>query len=594
MEITDQIRQVANIVEIVSLYTTLRKRGRKHVGLCPFHAEKDPSFTVDDEKQLYHCFGCGAGGDVFTLVMEKESLSFPEAQKFLADKYNIKLPEKRKYSPQLLKLEEQLFKINENTLAFFKKNLHTTKEGEKALSYLKERNISEDTIQEIKIGYALNSWDSLVSFFKEKNTDLKLLEKAGLVLYSQKKNGYYDRFRGRIIFPIFNLNGKVVAFGGRTIVDAEPKYLNSPDTQIYTKGKVLYGLNFSKVIIREKGELILVEGYTDFLSLYQAGIQNVAASLGTSLTPDQVIQAKRFEPRMIISYDADSAGKKAASRAISLCFEKGVQIKVVTLPEGLDPDSFLMKYGVDQFNRLVQKSTPGIKFLIDTHLQGRKAEIPEEKAKIARNIVDEIEKISNPIIRSEYLKQTSEHLSIDENTLRSMVKQKSTEEKEEEKVAFLNAEKRLLQILYSDKTIGPYIFEEIKEEYFQDLKSKPIFIALTESFKNGKEFSVHELKQKVEPSLFSSLSRALQEREQASTVEEALECLNTLKLFSLENKVKKLNVEIVRLERKGEKEKIKLLIKQIQDIKEQLSLLSKRNYENISSNKWDSFARERS
>ncbi|TEU06665.1 MAG: DNA primase, partial [Candidatus Aminicenantes bacterium] len=314
MEIVDQIRQTASIVEIASQYTTLRRRGNKHVGLCPFHSEKTPSFTVDDEKQLFHCFGCGAGGDIFTLVMERENLSFPEALKYLAEKYNIPLPKKREFSPQLQKLEEQLFKINENTLAFFKKNLFTTKEGEKALEYLKKRDISEEIIQKLKIGYALNSWDSLLSFFKEKKVTPKLLEKAGLVLYNQKKDSYYDRFRGRIIFPIFGLTGKVVAFGGRSILNADPKYLNSPDTPVYSKGKILYGLNFSKESISDTGEVIIVEGYTDFVSLYQAGITNIAASLGTSLTSDQVSQTLRFAPKIIINYDGDSAGKLATSR----------------------------------------------------------------------------------------------------------------------------------------------------------------------------------------------------------------------------------------------------------------------------------------
>lgn len=594
MEIIDQIRQVANIIDIVSQYTTLRKRGKKHIGLCPFHSEKDPSFTVDDEKQLYHCFGCGAGGDVFTLVMEKESLSFPEALKFLADKYNVKLPERRKFSPQLQKLEEQLFKINEHTLAFFKKNLFNTKEGEKALDYLQKRKISKEVIQELKIGYALNSWDSLILFFKEKNVEPKLLEKAGLILFSQKKNGYYDRFRGRIIFPIFNLTGKVIAFGGRTIADAEPKYLNSPDTPIYTKGKFLYGLNFCKDSIREKGEAILVEGYTDFLALYQAGITNVAASLGTSLTSDQVSLALRFTPKINVSYDADPAGKKAAIRAISLCFEKGLQIKVLTLPEGLDPDSYIKKYGANQFNKLVQKSTLGLKFLIDSHLQEDNIEIPEEKAKIARDIVSEIGRIPDPVVRSEYFKQTGEYLSIDEHTLRSMAKQKPIEKKAEEKDSFLNAEKRLLQILIEDKKIGPYVFAEIKEEYYQDLRSEPIFIALSESFKKGEESSLPELIQKIDPSLSASLTRALQEKEQDATVEEALECLNTLRQLSLENQAKKLNSEIARLERNKERDKILPLIKKFQDIKNQLSLLSERNYQNLGYNKGDSTTKERS
>ena len=241
MEVIDQIRQASNIIEIASQYTTLRMRGKRHVGLCPFHSEKAPSFTVDEETQLYHCFGCGAGGDIFTLVMEKESLSFPEALKSLAEKYNITLPERRKLSPQFLKLEEKLFKINEDTLAFFKKNLFNTKEGEKALAYLQKRKISSDIIQKLKIGYSMNSWESLISFFQGKGIQPKLLEQAGLALYSEKKKGYYDRFRGRIIFPIFTLSGKPVAYGGRTIFDAEPKYLNSPDTPIFTKGRLLYG-----------------------------------------------------------------------------------------------------------------------------------------------------------------------------------------------------------------------------------------------------------------------------------------------------------------------------------------------------------------
>ncbi|UCE22979.1 MAG: DNA primase [Candidatus Aminicenantes bacterium] len=594
MEVIDQIRQASSIIEIASQYTSLRLRGKRHVGLCPFHSEKAPSFTVDEEKQLYHCFGCGAGGDIFTLIMEKENLSFPEALKFLADKYNIPLPERRKMSPQLKKLEEQLSKINEDTLAFFKKNLFKTKEGEKALSYLQKRKISPEIIQKLKIGYALNSWDSLISFFQGKGIQPNLLVKAGLALRSEKKKGYYDRFRGRIIFPIFTESGKPVAFGGRTIFDAEPKYLNSPDTPIYIKGKLLYGMNFCKDDIRKKGYAILVEGYTDFLTLFQEGITNLAASLGTSLTSDQVSFAKRFASRMIVSYDADKPGIKAAERAISLCFEKGVQIRVLNLPEGFDPDSFINKFGGNKFKELAQKSTPGLKFLIDTQLQKINEESAEEKAQIAKNIVIEIEKIPDPVVRSEYLKQTSEQLSIDENVLRSMIQRKSAKEGEMEKGTFLNAEKRLLQILLEEKEIAPYIFAEIKEEYFHGLKSKPIFNALSENFRKGKSSSLHELKQKVDPTLVSSLSKAMLEKEQNASVEEAFECLNTLKQLSLENLAKKLNAELTQLERKGDKEKIIPLIKQIQETKKELSILSKRNYQNLSYNNRDGVELERS
>ncbi len=594
MEIIDQIRQVANIVDIASRYTTLKKRGKKYVGLCPFHSEKDPSFTVDDEKQLFHCFGCGAGGDIFTLIMEKENLSFPEALRSLAQKYNIALPQQSKVSPQLRKLEEQLFKINEETLAFFKKNLFTSAEGEKAHDYLKKRGVSEEIIQELKIGYAFNSWDSLLSHFQAKGVSPKLLEKGGLVLFNQKKASYYDRFRGRVIFPIFDLTGKVVAFGGRTIFDDDPKYLNSPDTPVYSKGRILYGMNFCKESIRERGELILVEGYTDFISVYQAGITNAAASLGTSLTSDQTLLALRFAPRMIVSYDGDSAGRSAAGRAVSLCFEKGLQAKVVLLPQDVDPDNFIRKYGADEYKSLILKSAPSLRFLIDSFLQEKKDDSPEEKARVARLVVREVAKIPDSITRSEYLKKVSEYLSIDEGALRRIIQQKSREEKAEEKEPFLPAEKRLLQILYEDEDIAPYVFEEIKEEDIRDLKGKPIFIALSNCFKNGKKPSHHELKEKIDAILLSSLSRVLLEKEQPATVEEAFECINALRQFSLENRSKELKAEIIKSERNGEKEKLRALLSQRQEITRQLSSLSKRSYQNLGYNNETSSTKERS
>ncbi len=571
MEIIDQIRQVASIVDIASQYTTLIKRGQKYVGLCPFHSEKTPSFTVDNDKQLYHCFGCGAGGDIFTLVMEKENLGFPEALRYLAKKYNIRLPDKKKFSSQKLKLEEMLYKISENALAFFKKNLFNTKEGQKALGYLEKRKISEEIIQKLKIGYAMNSWDALLSYFQGKNISPGVLEKAGLVLRRQKKEGYYDRFRGRIIFPIFTETGKVVAFGGRTIIKAELKYLNSPDTLIYTKGKLLYGINFCKESIREKGEVILVEGYTDFLSLYQAGITNCAASLGTSLTTHQVSIARNFAPRMIISYDGDDAGTKASVRGISLCFERGVQIKVLTLPDGMDPDSFIRKSGVDKFKSLVQNSTGGLKFLINTLIRKTNLEIPEEKAKVVNHILTEIEKIANPFIRSEYLKKTSEHLSINEEDLRAMIRQKSKGGETETKGYFLNAEKRLLQVLFENSSFTTTIFNNMNEQDFKGLKSEPILHALSQFFRNGKSPNFNELMKKIDPSLRTLLSEILQETREKPTIEKVKDYIQALKKHAREKQSEEINAQISKLERSGEQEKILSLLRQRQKITEELS-----------------------
>ena len=369
MEAIDQVRQVADIVDIASLYTTLNKRGRKHVGLCPFHSEKTPSFTVDSEKQLFHCFGCGVGGDVFTLVMEKENMTFPEALNHLAERYHVPLPQKSRLSPELQKLEDKVYKINEQAVAFFRRCLLRTKEGETARAYLRKRGLSDETLETLQVGYAPNSWTALVSDFREKGHDGAVLEKAGLALPGQKKPGYYDRFRGRVIFPIFTPAGKPVAFGGRTIVEADPKYLNSPDTPVYSKGKLLYGLNWTKEALREAGEAILVEGYTDFSALYQTGIRNVAASLGTALTPYQVDNIRRAMGQdkgqgIVINYDGDSAGRNAALRAVPLCLEKALPCRVVLLPQNLDPDAYVRKHGRDAYLDQVKQSVPGLKFLV--------------------------------------------------------------------------------------------------------------------------------------------------------------------------------------------------------------------------------------
>lgn len=573
MDVIDQIKNTASIVDIASQYTTLRRRGKKHFGLCPFHSEKTPSFTVDEDKQLFHCFGCNIGGDLFTLVMEKESLSFPEALRFLAEKYNIPIPEKRKFSPQLLKLEEKLYKVCEDSLAFFRKNLHNTSEGKSAHEYLRKRGISEEIIQNLKIGYALNSWDALLNFFQRKNISPGLLEKAGLVLRRTTKEGYYDRFRARIIFPIFTPTGKVVAFGGRTIINQEPKYLNSPDTPVYTKGKLLYGWNITKDAIREKREIILVEGYTDFLALLQAGIPNAAASLGTSLTSEQVMQASRFESRVIVAYDADAAGIKAALRAISMCFEQGVEIRILTLPKGYDPDSYIRKYGSKEFMEKIQQSKPGLKFLIDSYVQGKRLESPEQKNKIARYIVNEIVKIPDSIIQSEYLKQLSEELTIDEGTLRSLIKAKAETKEEEQKTVFLNAEKRLLQILFENSSIGTAVFRAMRPEDYKGLKSAPVFQILSDFFNEGKEPNYQHMREKIARDLFSSLSQVLQEEEQEASVEEAMECVRALRQYALENKYIGLKHRITMLEKANEDEKVLSVMKELQDVKMQLSLL---------------------
>jgi DNA primase len=570
MEIIDQVRQASSIVEIASQYTTLKRRGRKWVGLCPFHTEKTPSFTVDEEKQLYHCFGCGVGGDIFSLIMERENLTFPEALKSLAERYHVPLPAHQRVRPEVLRLEEKLFKINELALGFFKKNLFNTQEGKKALEYLINRGLSDETIQTLKIGYALNSWTALIDFFQAKEVPVQLLEKGGLALPGSRPGEFRDRFRGRVIFPIFSLTGRVVAFGGRTVVDAEPKYLNSPETPLYSKGKLLYGLNFTKDAIRQEGTAILVEGYTDFSSLYQAGITNVVASLGTALTPWQVGQAMRFAQRLIVNYDGDSAGRTAAARAVPLGFEKGLNVDVLVLPDDLDPDAFLKKHGRDKYLALQKKTVAGLDFLIDSLASGVRMHIPEEKGKVARAVVKEIEKVPDPVARSEYLRRASSKLGVNEELLRNIVETRPADKAPEEGGLFCPAEKRLFQILMADRSVAPYVFSECGEEVFQGLRSEPAFQYILGCFQKDEDWSFPGLQGKVPPALLSQLAKALFEKASAGSVEEAQECLKSLRKFHLQNRLKDIQQRITRSERKGEKEELLALLYQKQDITKQI------------------------
>jgi DNA primase len=570
MEIIEQVRGASSIVEIASQYTTLKRRGRKWVGLCPFHTEKTPSFTVDEEKQLYHCFGCGVGGDVFSLVMEKENLTFPEALRSLAERYKIPLPAHQRVRPEVLKLEEKLFKANETALAYFRKNLVGTSEGRKALDYLKKRGLSDETIQTLKIGYALNAWTALIDFFKAKDVPVSLLEKGGLALPGARPGEYRDRFRGRVIFPIFSLTGRVVAFGGRTVFDADPKYLNSPETPLYSKGKLLYGLNITKDAIRREGTAVLVEGYTDFSSLYQAGITNVVASLGTALTPWQVGQALRFAPRLVVNYDGDNAGRAAAARAVPLGLEKGLNVEVLVLPDGLDPDAFLRTHGRDRYLAAMKKTVPGLDFLIDSLSAGVRMSVPEEKGKVARAVVREIEKVPDPVARSEYIRRASARLGVSEELFRSIVVAKAPTKEAEEAGLFCPAERRLFQILMGEPALAPDIFAECGEEIFEGLPSEPVFRHILERFKNDEDWSFAGLQGKVPPALLSSVARALFEKSSGGSVEEAQECLRSLRRVHLQNRLKDIQLRIARSEKSGQTEELLALLYQKQDVTKQI------------------------
>lgn len=396
----DEVLRKSDIVSVVEGYIRLKKSGKSYIGLCPFHKEKTPSFTISREKGLYHCFGCKAGGSVVDFIMKMENYSFPEAVEYLAKMFNVKL-DYEGVSSQLQDEElEKLYEYSFLAAEYFYDKLFNSNEGHSALKYLIDRGIQETTIKTFRIGYALSAWDGLVNFIQSNNYKLDIFEKLGLII--KKENGdYYDRFRGRIIFPIYSSSGRVIAFGGRTLLNEpeQPKYMNSPETRIYTKGKTLFGLFHTKDEIRKNQAVILVEGYMDFLSLYQYGIKNVVASAGTALTFDQIYILQRIVPNINLVFDGDEAGQKASIRAIDLLLQTDVNFKITSLPENEDPDSFIKKFGVNDFNKLVLNGKNYIDYVYSLAEKNNSLSDSQTKIKVVNSLIEYTAKVKDPIRR---------------------------------------------------------------------------------------------------------------------------------------------------------------------------------------------------
>jgi len=344
-DIVARVREASDIVEVISRFLPLKKQGKRYVALCPFHSEKAPSFSVSPDKQLYYCFGCQAGGNVISFLMAHEKMEFTEAVKYLADSAGIKIPEKRETQKETERKAE-LWQANNLALDYFSRCLRNERVGKPARSYLAKRGITDETIKAFGIGYAADRWDGLIKFAKSKGFDLKILEEAHLLQRSEKSGDLFDFFRGRLIFPIHAISGKILGFGGRASKEEQqPKYLNSPESPIYQKRTVLYGLYHAKDNIEKKRAAILVEGYTDLVSLYQGGFENVAAVSGTAFTLEQARLLSRFADEVFVLFDSDQAGSSAALRSVEHLFAAGLEVKLIALPAGEDPDSLIRGRG---------------------------------------------------------------------------------------------------------------------------------------------------------------------------------------------------------------------------------------------------------
>jgi DNA primase len=416
-----EIKRRLSIINLIEGYTSIRKTGKGYVALCPFHDDHNPSMYVDEDKGLFHCFSCGAGGDVLGFYMRYNGLTFPEAVSDLAKRANIAI---EKSAPPVKGSSQagNLLKINSAVSGFYHRALLESRKGSAARDYLEKRNIPSGVVEEFRLGYAPDGWDTLVKFLKKHKIPLPLAEKTGLIVKKQSGEGYYDRFRNRIIFPICNVEGKVIGFGGRRIVETdEPKYINSPESEIYHKRKNFYGLDRSKEHIRKNKRAIIVEGYTDFLSLFSAGIKNVVATLGTSLTRDHVVMLRRYTDRIVVVFDGDESGIKAAVRSLDIFLEEGLLPSVVILPEGDDPDSFLARKGRKEFDKLIDESPTLLDFYIDnTVSEYRKGEITLNSG--VKEISDVLVKVNDPILRSSYIRKTAEKLGLRENEVLLLVR----------------------------------------------------------------------------------------------------------------------------------------------------------------------------
>ncbi len=416
----EQVRRASDIVDVIAGYVRLKKRGKNFLGLCPFHTEKTPSFNVSPERQMYHCFGCGVGGNVFTFVMEYEKVSFVEAVRTLAERAGIALPQERGDEKERETEAETLYTICRAAARMFYENMTNTVEGQLAREYFRHRGFSDETMRTFGLGYSLNGWENMLKLAEREKFPLDLVEKAGLIIRREDGSGYYDRFRGRAMFPIFSVTGRVIGFGARKLREDDPvpgKYINSPETPIYSKSRSLYGMHQAKDALREKEFAILVEGYADLISVYQAGIRNVVASSGTALTEEQINLIARYAKRITLVYDADSAGSKAALRGVDLIMEQGLDVRIAQLPEGEDPDSFVKKHGGPAFEKLVEGAVSFIDFKAHLFRAEGKFDTPEGQAEAVRSIVESVAKVKDELKRSFYVKSVAERYGVYESTL---------------------------------------------------------------------------------------------------------------------------------------------------------------------------------
>lgn len=588
----DDLKNRADLVRIVEMHVPLKKKGANWWGNCPFHGEKTASFSVSPQKGFYKCFGCGKGGSAYNFVMEMEGLNFPEAIKRVAEIAGVPLPEpiddknyerNKQRKKQQKAIADQVIELNRYALEFWEHHLTENNPHSKAArEYLEKREISTETIKKFHIGYAPDSWDALMSLLKEKGANEKLIELSGLVSVNEEKKRVYDRFRGRVMFPVLNVDGNPVAFGARILQTGEPKYLNSPETPAYTKGDHLYGLFQSKEDIRKKKYAILVEGYLDLIALYQFGITNCVASLGTAFTEHQSRLLGRFAKKVVVNYDGDKAGVKAARRAIETLLAEDFEIKILVLPDGQDPDDFIRANGFAAYKKQHEQSAATyLQFVLETAVQERNLSVPKQKAEAIEDVLPVISIVRNSIQKRDSFDQAMTFLRVDDAILKrdlwKSVKLGSRIETDNIKQQVARAtqakmtiaEHRLLELLIYDNELREIILPQIEETDYEMLATASVFRALFELQKTGAEVSLENLLEYVGDDETASdfvpvllMSEFLRENGEAidEVLRDAESCVATLRSMAISNRILDISQELILAEQSGNAELLNHLV----------------------------------
>ncbi|HUP63840.1 MAG TPA: DNA primase [Thermoanaerobaculia bacterium] len=560
--VISQVRSAADIVDVISQSTPLKQAGKTYKGLCPFHREKTPSFTVDRDKGFFYCFGCGTGGDVFKFVMLTERFNFPEAVEYVASRVGIQLP-RRKESARSPDRENLLEAIEEAAEAFHQALQWTPNAGEK---YLRERGIEPEMWKKYGFGYAPDSWDYILKRLGRKWSP-KQLESAGLVLPRKTGDGHYDRFRNRLIVPIHSETGSVIGFGGRSLDGSDPKYLNSPETEIFNKSRLLYNLHRARDAMRRQDRTVLVEGYFDCLTLDDAGVDGVVASMGTSLTMGQAALIRRFSRRVIVCYDGDEAGRNATLRAAPVLLSSGLSVEVVDVGPGEDPDSFLKEKGLDAFVELLSSAVDVFDFAIQRLAPNPSAMRGAEKSEAVEALVPLIAAVSDPVLKNDAAQRVADRLSLEFSSVWSRVRggggaTGGTGGKERQFYAPVSSgEKQVLRALFQAE--DPAAVEgRLREEYFEDPDCRAIFKAVAGRIREGQplDFSkiATDLRGESELTRLSELAMAPDERDaDISTVLD--ETVRLMERRYLDHRLKQIQTEIQEAEREGDAERIEAL-----------------------------------